>query len=43
MEEDKHPFKVKVDLMVFKALQQDGTLSFEKLADRTKIHPTTVQ
>ena len=36
-------FNVKVDLIVFEALQQDGTLSFEKLADKTKIHPTTVQ
>jgi len=43
MEQDKGLFKVKVDLMVFKALQQDGTLSFEKLAEKTKIHPTTVQ
>ena len=43
MEQDKDLFKVKVDLIVFKALQQDGTLSFEKLAEKTKIHPTTVQ
>jgi len=41
--EDKELFKVKVDLMVFEALQRDGTLSFEKLSDKTKIHPTTVQ
>ena len=49
MEQDKEQdkdidlFKVKVDLIVFKALQQDGVLSFDRLADRTKIHPTTVQ
>ncbi len=43
MEQDKDLFKVKVDLIVFKALQQDGTLSFEKLAEKTRIHPTTVQ
>ena len=32
-----------VDLMVFKALQQDGTLSLDKLAYKTGIPPTTVQ
>ena len=36
-------FKVMVDLIVFKALQQDGTLSFDRIADRTGIPPTTVQ
>ena len=32
-----------VDLLVFKALQHDGALSFDKLADTTGISPTTVQ
>lgn len=39
----KKLFKVMVDLLVFKALQQDGTLSLDRIADRTGIHPTTVQ
>ena len=40
---EQKPFKVMVDLIVFKALQQDGTLSFDRIAHRTGISPTTVQ
>jgi len=36
-------FKVRVDLIVFKALQQNGIQSFERLSDITGIHPTTIQ
>jgi DNA-binding Lrp family transcriptional regulator len=36
-------FKVMVDLIVYKALQDDGTLSLDGIAHRTGIHPTTVQ
>ena len=36
-------FRVMVDLLVFKALQKDGNLSFDRLAYKTGISPTTVQ
>jgi hypothetical protein len=35
-------FRVKADLALFQAIQQDGRLSEQSIASRTRISPTTV-